>query len=66
MAEWFRGPLRDLLEETLSPAALQVLPELRPSAVRQLMDEHVAGQANHAFKLWGLVTLARWARVHAR
>ncbi|MBA2356107.1 MAG: asparagine synthase (glutamine-hydrolyzing), partial [Acidobacteria bacterium] len=61
LAAWFRGPLQPLLRESLSPEALRVLPELRPGAVQQLVDQHIAGRANHAFKLWGLVTLVRWA-----
>jgi asparagine synthase (glutamine-hydrolysing) len=61
LAAWFRGPLQPLLREVLSPSSLQVLPELQPASVQGMMEAHVAGRANHAFKLWGLVTLVRWA-----
>lgn len=60
LAAWFRGPLRDLVEETLAPTALAALPVLQPSAVSRLVREHLDGRANHAFKLWGLMTLIRW------
>lgn len=60
LASWFRGPLRRLLEQSLSPAALAPLPMLRPEAVSRLVREHVEGRANHAYKLWGLLTLVRW------
>lgn len=63
LATWFRGPLQPLLRDALSPAALTVLPQLQPAAVQRLVDEHLSGRANHAFKLWGLVSLARWAHV---
>ncbi|HTV01335.1 MAG TPA: asparagine synthase (glutamine-hydrolyzing) [Luteitalea sp.] len=62
LAAWFRGELRPLLRESLSPEALRVLPELQPAAVQSLIDAHVNGRANHAFKLWGLATLVHWAR----
>lgn len=61
LAAWFRGPLQPLLREVLSPSSLAVLPELQPASVQAMMEAHVAGRANHAFKLWGLVTLVRWA-----
>jgi asparagine synthase (glutamine-hydrolysing) len=61
LAAWFRGPLQPLMRDVLSPASLAVLPELQPAPVQAMMDAHVAGRANHAFKLWGLVTLVRWA-----
>lgn len=63
LAAWFRGPLRDLVEDTLAPSALGNLPMLQPAAVSRLVREHMAGQANHAFKLWGLMTLVRWRAV---
>ncbi len=61
LAAWFRGPLEPLVRDALSPASLAVLPELQPAPVQAMMEAHVAGRANHAFKLWGLVTLVRWA-----
>lgn len=61
LAAWFRGPLRPLLRESLSVDALRVVPELQPAAVQRLVDAHTAGHANHAYQLWGLVTLVRWA-----
>ncbi len=61
LAAWFRGPLQPLLRDTLSADSLRVLPELEPVPVQAMVDAHVAGRANHAFKLWGLVTLVRWA-----
>jgi asparagine synthase (glutamine-hydrolysing) len=62
LASWFRGPLQPLLRHTLSADALAAIPELDPARVQAMMEAHVAGRANHAFKLWGLVTLVRWAQ----
>ena len=66
LAAWFRGPLQPLLRETLSADALRVVPELQAAPVQALVDAHLAGRANHAFKLWGLVTLVRWAHAWRR
>lgn len=60
LAAWFRGPLRDLVEDTLAPSSLAALPMLRPQAVQGFVRAHLDGQADHAFKLWGLMTLVRW------
>jgi asparagine synthase (glutamine-hydrolysing) len=60
LAAWFRGPLRDLVHTTLARDAVQALPLLQPDAVARLVREHLEGHANHAFKLWGLMTLVRW------
>ncbi len=66
LASWFRGPLRPLLRETLSAGSLRVLPELQAAPVADMVDAHVSGRANHAYKLWGLVTLVRWAHAWRR
>ena len=61
LATWFRGPLQALVRETLAPESMRVLPELQVAPVQALVDDHLSGRANHAFKLWGLVTIVRWA-----
>jgi asparagine synthase (glutamine-hydrolysing) len=57
---WFRGELRDLMRDTLlSPSAL-MHPYVSQSYVRRLVDEHLAGAANHGHRLWTLLTFERW------
>ena len=57
---WFRGELRDLMRDTLlSPSAL-MRPYVSQPYVRRLVDEHLAGAANHGHRLWTLVTFERW------
>jgi asparagine synthase (glutamine-hydrolysing) len=36
----------------------------RPDAVRQLVAEHVAGEANHDERLWALINLEIWQRLY--
>ncbi|MBV8383917.1 MAG: hypothetical protein JOZ63_15010, partial [Planctomycetaceae bacterium] len=36
----------------------------RPEAVATLIDEHVQGRRDHAYKLWCLLMLELWFRNH--
>src|SRR3954469_466373 len=57
---WFRGNLRELFADTLlSPASLQ-RGYFQPLFVRQLVDEHLAGQRDHTLRLWQLVVFEKW------
>jgi asparagine synthase (glutamine-hydrolysing) len=62
LAEWFRGPLRSYLEETLlSPRALG-RGIFRPDAVRALVREHMSGARDVSWKLWSLLNVELWHR----
>ncbi len=62
VGEWFRGPLRRRLEtELLDPAGI-CLRIFRASWLRDLLEGHTSGRANHAHRLWGLLMLALWDR----
>jgi asparagine synthase (glutamine-hydrolysing) len=59
---WFRSELKDELRSVLlDPSALD-RGLFRPETVRRLIDEHVAGLRDHAYKLWGLMMLELWFR----
>jgi asparagine synthase (glutamine-hydrolysing) len=61
---WLKGAFRPLLDQyVLSERALQ-RGLFRPEAVRQLVAEHVAGEANHDERLWALVNLEIWQRLY--
>ncbi len=61
---WFRRELhpvaRDLL---LDPRTLR-RGILDGAAVQALLDEHVAGRANHGYRLWELLCLELWFRAY--
>jgi asparagine synthase (glutamine-hydrolysing) len=60
---WLRGPFSGLLDElVLGPRAV-ARGYFHAPAVRQLVDEHRAGRANHGARLWLLVNLELWHRV---
>ena len=60
LSVWFHGPWRELLGDTLSPAALRGMPWLNAGAVRRLVEEHWAHREDHSFKLWNLLMLCWW------
>ena len=58
-----RGELRPMLEEmVLGPEALS-RSYFRPAAIRQLVDAHIAGRADHSRYLWPLLMLEQWHRL---
>jgi len=64
IGRWFRGGMRELVEETLlSPRCLE-RGYFRASFIRRLIDEHVAGRRDHTLRLWQLVIFERWNRLY--
>ena len=61
---WFRGPLKDELRAVLLDPVAQARGLFRPEAVARLVDEHVLGLRDHAYKLWALLMLELWFRHH--
>ncbi|MBK9165865.1 MAG: asparagine synthase (glutamine-hydrolyzing) [Bryobacterales bacterium] len=60
--EWFRGPLRPLLLDTLSESAIRATGVFSPSAVHRLIDDHLERRINAGYNLWGLLILFLWMR----
>lgn len=60
LAQWFRGPLRQLLEETLNPDRLRKVGLLAPDGVAKLIAEHTSGRRDHRKTLWTLLAFERW------
>ncbi|MEQ1907424.1 MAG: asparagine synthase (glutamine-hydrolyzing) [Vicinamibacterales bacterium] len=60
LRDWFRGPLRDLVHDTLTSADA-LPPELfSMPAVRRTLDEHQRGVVDHGNRIWLLLTFAAW------
>jgi asparagine synthase (glutamine-hydrolysing) len=64
IGDWFRGELRGLAADVLLDRRLRERGQLRPAAVKRLLDEHVTGRADHGHRLWCLVMLELWQRAH--
>jgi asparagine synthase (glutamine-hydrolysing) len=57
---WFRGELRDLVRDTLLSPSAMMRSYVSQSYARRLVEEHLAGAANHGHRLWTLLTFERW------
>ena len=60
--EWFRGPLRPLLLDTLTEDVVQRSGLFHPGRVRSLIEAHLDRRANLGYHLWGLLILFLWLR----
>jgi asparagine synthase (glutamine-hydrolysing) len=62
MGAWMRGELGTMFEdEVLAPAA-RVDALLNQDMIRRLYVEHRAGEREHGFRLWTVLTLEHWLR----
>jgi asparagine synthase (glutamine-hydrolysing) len=60
IGDWFRGPLQDFARQRLAPDALPTN-LFRPAMVQRLLAEHIEGRADHAWRIWALISLSSWA-----
>jgi len=60
--EALRGPLREEAGRLLDPRGpLARLGVVRPEVPPRLLEDHLAGRANHRIRVWVLLALASWA-----
>jgi asparagine synthase (glutamine-hydrolysing) len=60
--EWFRGPLRELLLDTLSTRAIEATGIFDARAIHSLIRDHMERRVNVGYHLWGLLTLFQWMK----
>jgi asparagine synthase (glutamine-hydrolysing) len=60
--DWFRGALRELLLDTLTPDAVEATGIFDARAIRSLIRDHMERRINVGYHLWGLLTLFLWMR----
>jgi asparagine synthase (glutamine-hydrolysing) len=60
--DWFRGPLRGLLLDTLTPRAIEETGLIRSEPVQTLIRDHMERRINAGYHLWGLMTLFLWMK----
>jgi asparagine synthase (glutamine-hydrolysing) len=60
--EWFRGVLRPLLMDTLTPQAIASTGIFDARAIYSLIGDHMERRINAGFHLWGLLTLFLWIK----
>jgi asparagine synthase (glutamine-hydrolysing) len=62
LSPWFRGPLRELLCDTLLSPACLGRGIYEPGVLRAIVDDHLTGRRDRARELWTLLTLELWHR----
>ncbi|HET9532821.1 MAG TPA: asparagine synthase (glutamine-hydrolyzing) [Blastocatellia bacterium] len=62
VGQWFRGPLRPLLEDALLAERAEKRGYFQPEQVRRLVADHLERRADHSFSLWSLLMLELWHR----
>jgi asparagine synthase (glutamine-hydrolysing) len=60
VGSWLRGPLRDWAEDLLSQQRLREEGYLRPEPIRDYWSEHLDGQMNRQYQLWGPLMFQAW------
>jgi len=60
--DWFRGALRELLLDTLTPDAVEATGIFDARAIASLIRDHMERRINVGYHLWGLLTLFLWMR----
>lgn len=61
--QWIRGRMAEKVRELLSPASMEAMGLMDPSAVAKVMDDHMSGRRSYGFELWGLAVLSMWHRL---
>ena len=60
--EWLRGPLRELLLDTLREGLAERDSLFRPGMVQELVRLHLERRKNIGYHLWGLLLLFLWMK----
>jgi len=64
IGQWFKGELRGFLHEFLSPEQIRASGMLNPSAVQNLIADHMSGRKDYSLQLWSILALEAWFRMY--
>jgi len=62
LAQWLRGPLRELLWDHLSGPRFLARGIVSPDFLRHMLEEHQSGRRDNRSWLWALLVLEMWFR----
>ncbi|WP_310059998.1 asparagine synthase (glutamine-hydrolyzing) [Lysobacter niastensis] len=62
LAQWFRGPLREMAHDTFTSRAFRERGLCDPRAACALLVEHTSGRADRREALWQVICLELWAQ----
>lgn len=61
LAQWLRGPLRELATDLFQSRAFRERGLTDPKAAMALLDTHLSGERDHREALWQVISLELWA-----
>jgi asparagine synthase (glutamine-hydrolysing) len=64
LSPWFRGPLRELLADTLLSSTCLARGYYQPEVLRRTVEDHLEGRRDRSRELWTLLTLELWHRAY--
>ncbi len=62
IAKWFKGPLKQRIDEALLSEEARCHAYLRREAIAELLEKHHSGQTNEGYRIWNLLVLETWLR----
>jgi asparagine synthase (glutamine-hydrolysing) len=62
LGTWFRGDLLQYVRDLLTAPGAHLNEYLRPDVVATVVDDHIAGRADHEHQIWLLITIELWLR----
>ncbi len=62
LSPWFRGPLRELVADTLLSPTCLARGYYRPEVLREVVEDHLQARRDRARELWTMLTLELWHR----
>jgi asparagine synthase (glutamine-hydrolysing) len=63
ISRWFRGSLRPMIDDLLSPSRLEQRGFFRPDTVQRIVADHMSERADHSEHLLALLTFEIWQQV---
>ena len=60
--DWVRGPLRNLVVDTLRSGAAEHAELFRPAVLERHLQDHLERRVNIGYHLWGLMILLLWMK----
>jgi asparagine synthase (glutamine-hydrolysing) len=64
LPQWINGELRPVIQQFLSPAAIERRGIFRPDAVQKLLRDHEEDRRDNALKIWALLMIEVWQRMY--
>jgi asparagine synthase (glutamine-hydrolysing) len=62
LTHWFRGSMREVFGDVVGSPQARQRGYFDPGFVSRILNEHLSGRRDHAFRLWQLLVFEQWHR----